>query len=297
MKFAISGATGLIGTSLVQHLQLNGHTVVRLVRRPAATAQEVQWDPSRRQLDQAALSGVEVIVNLSGAGVGDKRWTDSHKKQILDSRIDSTVTLSAAAARLEVERPILVSGSAIGFYGDTGQTPVDETGRKGAGFLADVVEQWEAATAEAESAGVVVSHARTGLVVSKSGGAWGKMWPIFKMGAGGRLGDGSQMWSFISIRDEVRALTFLAEKAISGPVNLVAPTPISNSDATAAFAKHLNRPAFLPVPGFALKVALGEFSTEILSSQAVIPGRLTAEGFTWLDPTIDAALTAAEAAA
>lgn len=297
MKIAITGSSGVIGTALTRHLQLGGHTVVRLVRRAPSSAAEAQWDPARRELDQHALSGVEAIVNLAGAGVGDKRWTDSYKQQILSSRVDSTLTIAAAAARLDAERPVLVSGSAIGFYGDTGKSPVDESGPKGSGFLADVVQQWEAAAAEAESAGVAVSYARTGLVVSRTGGAWGKMWPIFKMGAGGRLGDGTQMWSFISLRDEVRALTLMIDKALTGPVNLVAPAPLSNADATAAFAKHLNRPAFMPVPGFALKAALGEFSSEILCSQAVIPGRLKAEGFTWLDPTMDAALAAAEAAA
>ena len=294
VSIAITGASGLIGTALTRSLTGDGIPVVRLVRRPATAPDEVSWDPVRRWVDVPALrdAGVTTIVHLAGAGVGDKRWTDAYKREILDSRVDGTTAIAEAAAALP--GPVaLVSGSAIGYYGDTGPDIVDEQAPPGSGFLADVVVQWEAAAAPAVEAGVRTTFARTGLVVSADGGAFGRMIPIFRTGLGGRIGPGTQWWSFISLDDEVRALRFLMDNEVSGPFNLVAPHPVTNNEATADLAAALHRPAKLPVPTFALRAALGEFATEIITSQGVAPERLTAAGFAWREATLPEALAAA----
>lgn len=294
MRIAIAGASGLIGTPLTASLREQGHDVVRLVRREAAADDEVQWDPVAGTVGEG-LAGIDAAVNLAGAGVGDKRWTKSYKKEIRESRVHSTVTLSKALAALDPRPKVLVNGSAIGFYGDRAATPVDEDSPAGTGFLADVVVDWEAATSPAGNAGIRVVHARTGLVVSSKGGAFGRLIPIFKYGIGGRVGSGEQYWSFISLRDEIRAIAFcLTNDSLAGPVNLVAPAAITNREVTKAIAASVHRPAFLPVPALALKAALGEFADDILASQNVVPKRLTAAGFTWLDPTVEEALAAGE---
>ena len=219
--------------------------------------------------------------------MGDKRWTKAYKAEIRDSRVGSTITLSRALARLQVQPAVLVNGSAIGYYGSRGDERLTEDSAPGQGFLAEVVQDWEAATAPASQAGIRVVHARTGLVVSDSGGAFGRLLPIFGYGLGGRVGSGSQYWSFISLRDEVRALErCLTDATLAGPVNLVAPHAITNREATAAIAQEVRRPAFLPVPALALKAVLGEFADDILASQNVVPQRLADAGFTWQDPTI-----------
>lgn len=293
MRIAITGSSGLIGTPLVASLRDQGHDVIRLVRRPAQSPDELTWDPTSGTVDEG-LEGIDAAVNLAGAGVGDKRWTKSYKKEIRESRVHGTVTLARALARLEHKPTVLVNGSAIGYYGDSGPDPVTEASPAGTGFLADVVVDWEAATKPAEEAGIRVVHARTGLVVSPEGGAFGRLISVFKYGVGGRVGSGNQYWSFISLRDEVRALAFCLETlALSGPVNLVAPQAVTNREVTKAIAELVRRPAFLPVPALALKAALGEFADDILSSQNVVPQRLTQAGFTWLDPTVEGALAAA----
>jgi uncharacterized protein (TIGR01777 family) len=308
MRVAVTGASGLIGSALVPALRARGHEVVRLVRRPASAPDEVRWDPrsgdvARRDggaapvgLDLAGLAGVQGIVHLAGAGVGDKRWTDAYKAEILDSRVQGTSTIAQAAVALDPRPSVLVSGSAIGYYGDTGDHAVTEESPQGAGFLADVVAQWEAAARPAIDAGIRVPLARTGLVVSSKGGAWKRLMPIFKAGLGGRVGSGSQYWSFISLRDEVAALIALLEDdRYAGPVNLTAPTPVTNAEVTAAMGRVLGRPTLLPVPSFALKIALGEFSQDVLGSQRVLPTVLEHDGFTWQDPSIDAAIRQAVA--
>lgn len=293
MRIAITGSSGLIGTPLVASLRDQGHDVIRLVRRPAQSPDELTWDPTSGTVAEG-LEGIDAAVNLAGAGVGDKRWTKAYKKEIRESRVHGTVTLAKALARLEQKPAVLVNGSAIGYYGDSGQDPVTEASPAGTGFLADVVVDWEAATSPAQDAGIRVVHARTGLVVSPEGGAFGRLISIFKYGVGGRVGSGNQYWSFISLRDEVRALVFCLETAsLSGPVNLVAPAAVTNREVTKAIAELVRRPAFLPVPALALKAALGEFADDILSSQNVVPQRLTEAGFTWLDPTVEGALAAA----
>lgn len=294
MKVAITGASGLIGTALVQHLRAEGHEVLRLVRRPAQSPDEVSWDPATGTVDLDGLAGTEGVVNLSGAGVGDHRWTDPYKREILDSRIDSTHTIVAAITQLDPMPRVLVSASAIGFYGDTGDRAVDETAPAGQGFLADVVRAWEAASVPAATAGIRVANPRTGLVVSSRGGAWARMFPLFKWGLGGKLGPGSQYWSWISMRDEVRALRFLLEDdSLSGPVNLTAPLPVTNAEVTRVMGKVLGRPTILPAPAFALKAVLGEFSTEVLGSARVLPSALENAGFPFEDGTIESAIRAA----
>lgn len=293
MRIAVTGASGLIGSALVPALRADGHEVVRLVRRPTTAADEVTWDPRAGTVDLARLDGVEGVVHLAGAGVGDRRWTDAYKAEILNSRIQGTSTIATALTRLSAPPRAFVCGSAIGFYGDTGDRAVDETAPRGAGFLASVVEQWEAAAAPAIGAGIPTTFARTGLVVSRHGGAWGRLFPIFKAGVGGRIGNGRQYWSFISMRDEVAALTHLLGGSLTGPVNLTAPEPITNAAVTAAMGRVLGRPTALPVPAFALKAALGEFSSDVLGSQRVLPAALKRAGFTWQDPGIDDAIRSA----
>jgi uncharacterized protein (TIGR01777 family) len=294
MRYAVTGASGLIGGALVRHLRGQGHEVIRLVRRDAQGPDEVRWDPTRGTVDVAGLVGTDVVVHLAGAGVGDHRWADEYKREILDSRVEGTHTIVRAMLELDPHPRALVAGSAIGFYGDTGDRAVDESSPAGSGFLADVVRAWEAASEPAAAAGIRVTHARTGLVVAKEGGAWSRMFPLFRLGLGGRMGSGRQYWSWISLRDEVRALEFLADRAdLSGAVNLVAPQPSTNAEITAAMGRVLGRPTLFPVPALALKTVLGEFSSEVLGSVRVLPTVLEQNGFTWLDPTISSAIRAA----
>lgn len=295
MRIAVTGSTGLIGSALVPALRADGHEVLRLVRRETNLApDEVSWDPQAGRIDVAKLRGITAMVHLAGAGVGDARWTEEYKRQIRDSRVLGTSLIARAMAGLDPQPEALVAGSAIGFYGDTGDRAVDEQSPPGQGFLAEVVQAWEAAAAPASEAGIRVTHARTGLVVAREGGAWARMFPLFRLGLGGRMGSGRQYWSWISLRDEVAALQYLlAQPSISGPVNLTAPNPATNAEVTAAMGTVLGRPTVLPVPSFALKAALGEFSTEILSSARVLPRVLEQHDFTWQDRDIASAIRAA----
>ena len=294
MKVAITGASGLIGSALVPHLRSVGHEVVRLVRRPAAAPDEVTWDPAAGTVDLEGLAGVEGVIHLAGAGVGDHRWSDEYKREILDSRVDGTHTIVQAMSQLDPLPRVLVSASAIGWYGDTGDAVVDETQPAGQGFLADVVRAWEAAADPAASAGIRVVHPRTGLVVAKGGGAWARMFPLFKLGLGGKLGPGTQWWSWISLRDEVCALQFLLEQDhLSGPVNLTGPQPATNAEITSVMGSVLGRPTFLAAPTFALKAVLGEFSSEVLGSARVVPTVLQGAQFGFQDATVESAIRTA----
>jgi len=294
MKVAITGSSGLIGSALVPHLRSTNHDVVRLVRRPAAAPDEVTWDPTRGTVDLAKLQGIDAVINLAGAGVGDHRWTDDYKKEILNSRINATRTIATAMTQLDKAPNVLVSASAIGWYGDTGDHEVDESAPAGEGFLADVVKQWEAAASPALTAGIRVAHPRTGLVVSSRGGAWGRMFPLFKAGLGGKLGSGKQYWSWISMRDEVAALHYLIEhQELAGPFNLTGPTPVTNAEITKVMGRLLRRPTFAAAPSFALKTALGEFSTEVLGSARVMPEALIKAGFRFQDTLVDSAISQA----
>lgn len=292
MRVAITGASGLIGSALCENLLADGHQVQRLVRRAPGNASEIRWNPRTGDVDLATLEGVDAIVHLAGAGVGDHRWTEAYKTEIEESRVLGTMGIASAAASLKTKPRVLVSASAIGFYGDRGDEQLTEESRKGTGFLSDVVADWEAAADPARHADIRVVHPRTGLVVSEKGGAWERMIKLFKFGVGGRLGSGNQYWSYISLADEIAALRFLIDaESLEGPVNLTAPNPVTNREATAALAAALGRPAILPVPSLALKAVLGEFSIEVLGSSRVIPTRLQEAGFSWSATTMKQALT------
>jgi hypothetical protein len=289
MRIVFGGSSGLIGTELVDSLRNDGHEVLRLVRRKPSASSEIFWNPATGELDVTQLSGCDVIINLAGAGVGDSRWTDKYKALIFSSRVDSTSLLAKAAA--EVKPSVFIAGSAIGWYGDTADRQVDETSPAGTGFLAEVVVAWEKAAQPASDAGIRVVNIRTGLVAAKNGGAWSRLLPIFKLGAGGKLGSGKQYWSFISMRDEISAIKFvISNSAISGPVNLTAPEPATNTEVTKAMSKVFKRPTLFPVPAFALKTLLGEFSQEVLGSARVIPRVLIDAGFVFQDPNIESAM-------
>jgi uncharacterized protein (TIGR01777 family) len=294
MRIAVTGASGLIGSALVRSLAFDGHEVRRLVRRAPAGDGEVRWDPAAGTVDTAGLAGCEAIVHLAGAGVGDRRWTEARKKVLVDSRVQGTDAIARAAASLDTPPRVLVCGSAVGYYGDTGDSWVDEDSPAGEGFLAGLVKRWEAAAEPAREAGIRTVHARTGLVVSAAGGAWGRLFPLFKAGLGGRLGSGRQYWSFIALRDEIAALRHLIDTGgLSGPVNLTAPEPLTNREITAAMGRVLHRPTLAAVPAPALRIALGEFSGDVLGSQRVRPGRLLESGFGYAFPGIDQAIRAA----
>ncbi|MET7940009.1 TIGR01777 family oxidoreductase [Streptomyces sp. NPDC005302] len=293
-RIAIAGASGLIGSELARSLRADGHDVVRLVRHSPRSTDEVRWDPQRQRIDAAGLLGCAAVVNLAGAGVASRPWTQAYKKQIRDSRVLGTATLAEAVASLDEPPRVFVNGSAIGFYGDTGSRAVDESAPPGEGFLSSVCVEWEEATAPAREAGVRTVLPRTGLVVSRAGGAWAKLFPLFKAGLGGRLGDGRQYWSFIALHDEVAAIRHLMDtESVSGPVNLTAPDPLTNREITEAMGRVLHRPALLATPAPLMRLALGEMSGEILGSQRVLPTRLLESGFTFAFPSIDGTLRAA----
>ena len=294
MRIAVTGSTGLIGTALVRSLRADGHEVVRLVRRPSKAGDEVEWDPARQYVDVRGLNACEAVVHLAGAGIGDHRWTDAYKKEIRDSRVLGTAAIADACAVLDGPPRVLVSGSAIGVYGDTGDRVVDENAPPGDGFLPSLCMEWEEATAAAVEAGVRTVLARTGLVVSRAGGAWARLFPLFRAGLGGRLGDGRQYWSFIALHDHVAALRHAIDtETLEGPLNLTAPEPVTNREVTTAMGHVLRRPTLFPVPATALRVALGEMSGDVLGSQRVVPTKLRESGFTFAFPTIAEAVRAA----
>jgi uncharacterized protein (TIGR01777 family) len=287
-RIAITGASGLIGSALVGHLKSEGHTVQRLVRRATVAPDEIQWDPKTGYVDIEALRGVDAVIHLAGVGVGDKRWTKRYKSEILNSRLLGTTAIANAVA--EVKPQVFISASAIGWYGDSGNRAVVESDSVGNDFLAAVCREWEGA---ADLAGDIRTvKLRTGLVLDPTGGALGRMLPLFRFGLGGKLGSGKQWWSWITLHDVVRAIIFALEHPIAGPVNLTTPNPVTNQEFTAALARAMNRPALFPAPAIALKIALGGFSSEVLGSKKVMPNALSDAGFVWDYPHITNALTA-----
>lgn len=294
MKILITGASGLIGRALSIELTKQGHTVVAAVRRAPRTAQEVQWDPKAGVLDASAFDGVDGVVHLAGAGIGDKRWTSDYKREILESRTLSTRLLATTMASLAVKPTVFLSGSAIGIYGVRGDEALDENATLGDGFLADVCKQWEAAAAPAVEAGIRTVYLRTGIVLSKNGGALKKQLPIFKLGAGGKFGNGKHWQSWISITDEVNAIIHLLTSQLSGPVNLTAPEPVTNAGFAKELGRAVSRPAILPIPSFGPKLLLGgELANALLfTGQRVIPSALTRDGFVFTHQTLDVALRA-----
>jgi uncharacterized protein (TIGR01777 family) len=280
MKLVITGSSGLIGSALVREAEKNQIEVVKLVRRAPKDQSEVQWDPNRAILDLDAIEKSTAIVHLAGAGVGDRRWTKKYKKEILNSRVKTTETLANAIVNLRNPPSVFVSGSAMGYYGDTGDLAVDENASLGEGFLSDVVFNWEYAAQRVRNNNIRVVHPRTGLVMSKRGGLLRKVLPLFRLGLGGKLGNGKQYWSYISLEDEIRAIFKLIDDVrLTGGVNLTNPNPVTNLEFTKALSSVVNKPAFFNVPSIALKIALGEFSVEALGSSRVLPSKLKAAGF------------------
>ena len=298
MKVAITGGSGLIGTALAASLQADGHQVVRMVRRTTWSTDEVRWDPRAADAGDPALDGVDACVHLAGAGLGEHRWTARYKAEIRASRVLATRALATALAAAKPTPSVLITASAIGWYGDTGGKEVTEDAPAGKGFLSRVVHDWEAATAPAAEAGIRVAHMRSGLVLAAGGGVLARLSAPAKFGALPRFGNGSQVMSWIALTDELRAIRFLLDAdgadGRSGPYNLTAPNPVTNAELTTALRHALGRPDFrwLRVPEPVLRLALGEMSSELLTSARVLPRRLLAAGFEFKYPTIDAALAA-----
>ncbi|MDR7303062.1 TIGR01777 family oxidoreductase [Haloactinomyces albus] len=291
MRVVIAGSSGLIGTSLVPALRQARHEVIRLVRGQPKAPDERRWDPDAGTLDANALDGADAVVNLCGSGLGDKRWTPQRKRLLVYSRTRSTSVLARAVAQQGV--PVLVNGSGVGYYGDSGDRIVTESSPPGAGFLANLCRRWEAATEPATGTRVV--RIRTGLVLSPAGGLLGQLKPLFACMLGGQLGDGRQYMPWISLDDEVAAIRFAVENPeVSGPVNLTGPAPVTNAEFTKALGATMGRPTPWVVPAFALRTALGEFADEgALVSQRALPTVLEQHGFTFQHPSVEAALTAA----
>lgn len=294
-RIVVGGATGLVGGALCELLAGEGHQVARLVRGEPKRAGDVRWDPDGGELAADALENADVVINLAGENVAGGRWTDARKQAILESRTRSTGLLARAIAALEKKPRAFVNASAVGFYGDRGDEELDEASSRGDGFLSAVCQAWEAATAPAEDAGVRTVHARFGVVLSPEGGALAKMLPPFRLGAGGPIGSGKQWMSVIDIEDVVRALSAAASgESFRGPVNVVCPTPIRQADFARALGSALGRPAFVPLPAFAVKAAFGEMGREmLLGSQRVLPRALLATGFAFRHPDAASALDAA----
>jgi len=298
MRVAVTGSSGLIGTALTARLRADGHEVVRLVRRPPAAADEIRWDPRAADAGNPPLDGVDACVHLAGAGVGDHRWTAAYKAEIRSSRVLPTHSLASALAALSPRPSAFIVASAIGWYGDTGGAAVTEDAPAGTGFLSRVVADWEAAAAPALDAGIRVAQLRSGLVLGSGGGVLGRLALPARFGVLPRFGDGRQVMSWISLTDEIRAIRFLLDapgaEDRSGPYNLTAPNPVTNSELTSALDAALRRPDFpwLRVPAPFLKLGLGEMSAELLNNARVLPQRLTEAGFTFDHPTISAALAA-----
>lgn len=287
-KVAVTGSSGLIGAALVAQLQSDGYEVLKLVRRPPRAGDEISWDPNKGEIDLKSLEGVDAVFHLAGAGVGDKRWTAAYRSEILNSRLLGTTTIANACEQFQPE--VFISASAIGYYGETGNREVAEVDRGGDDFLSIVCREWELVANLAPSVRTI--KLRTGLVLDPTGGALGRMIPLFKFGLGGKLGSGKQWWSWITLHDQVRAMIFLMQSKIEGAVNITTPNPVTNKEFTAALAHALKRPAFFPAPAFALRAVLGGFSSEVLGSKKIVPKVLMDKGFEFEYPFVSNALTA-----
>jgi uncharacterized protein (TIGR01777 family) len=287
-RVAVTGSSGLIGSALVARLKSDGYQVQKIVRRATRNQEEVCWDPIKGEIDLDALDGVDAVFHLAGAGVGDKRWSAAYRSEILNSRLIGTTTIANACQQLQTD--VFISASAIGYYGETGNRAVTETDKGGSDFLSVVCREWEAVADLAPSVRTI--KLRTGLVLDPTGGALGRMIPLFKLGLGGKLGSGKQWWSWITLHDQIRAMMFLMNSKIEGAVNLTSPNPVTNQEFTASLARVLKRPALFPAPAFALKAVLGGFSSEVLGSKKVIPKVLTDAKFDFDFSFVSDALTA-----
>jgi len=278
MQVVVAGSHGFIGGTLVPQLRRDGHLVRVLVRGETRSPDEIRWDPDAGRLDAAALDWADAVINLAGVNPGTRPLTQARKRLVVSSRVNTTRLLARTLAVLDDRPRVLLQASGIGAYGSRGEDVLDEDEPLGTTFFASVVRQWEAATAPAADAGVRVVHLRTGVVLSSHGGALGRLLPLIKLGVGGRFGDGRQFWPWITLTDEVRAIEHLLTSGVHGPVNLVTAAD-RNADVVGALAKALHRPAVLPVPAFALRAVLGDFSSEVLGSNRAIPRVLSADGF------------------
>jgi uncharacterized protein (TIGR01777 family) len=297
MDIAVTGSTGLIGSALNSRLRELGHRPIALVRS-APTGDQIRWDPAAGTIDAASLNGIDAVVHLAGAGIGDKRWTESYKREIKDSRTKGTAVLSEALASLDRPPQVFLSGSAIGIYGNRGDETLTETSAPGRGFLAEVCIAWEQAAGLAAQRGIRTAYLRTGIVLSRRGGALRKQLPLFKLGFGGRMGTGRQWQSWISITDHVSAVVHLLTHEVAGPVNLTAPNPVTNAEFTRTLGHALRRPTALPTPSFGPKLLLGsELATALLfEGQKVLPAVLRNAGFEFAHPDLAGALEAELAA-
>lgn len=292
MRIAVTGSSGLIGSALVRSLEGDGHDLVRVVRSSPGPG-DVRWDIEAGVIDTTNLAGVDAVVHLAGEGIAAGRWTEDHKRKVLDSRTKGTALLSEALAALDRRPAVLLSGSAIGYYGDRGDEELTEDSPPGNGFLPEVCRAWEAATGMAEAADIRVAHLRTGIVLSPAGGALGKQLLPFKLGLGGRAGGGGQWMPWISLDDEVRAIRFLLEADVAGPVNLTAPRPVTNREFTRTLGRVLGRPTVIPIPAAVAKLpaGIGPLADNLLFSSAkVLPTVLTAAGFTFDHTELEGAL-------
>ena len=296
LRVAVTGASGLVGSALVTALRGAGHRVDCLSRRPPRPGStDVQWDPAQGQLDPRSLEGVDAIAHLAGERIAALRWTAAVKAKIRRSRVDGTWLLSRTLAGLERRPRVLVSASAVGYYGDRGETLLTEESGPGSGFLADVCREWEAAADPARAAGIRVVHPRIGVVLARGGGALPSMARPFRLGVGGVIGSGRQYWSWVELADLVRIIELcLGLDALSGPVNAVAPAPVSNRELTRVLSRVLGRPAVVPLPALAVRVLLGEMGRALLLDSArVLPKRLERAGFRFTHSDLEAALRAA----
>ncbi|MCS7168172.1 MAG: TIGR01777 family oxidoreductase [Gemmatales bacterium] len=291
-RILVSGSSGLIGSTLVPKFQEAGHEVVRLVRRPAQTPNEIFWNPDSGEIDRAALEGFDAVIHLAGYGIAERRWNDEIKALIRNSRVQSTKLLTETLASLSVKPRVLVSASAVGYYGDRGTEELSEESPPGNDFLAQVCREWEAATQPAMQAGIRVVCCRLGVVLSDRGGALAKMRMPFLLGLGGRIGKGQQYWSWIHISDAVQAFMFVLEQeTLAGAVNFTSPNPVTNAEFTRTLGRVLRRPTIFPMPAFAARLIFGEMADALfLSSARVVPKKLTQAGFSFEYAELESAL-------
>jgi uncharacterized protein len=292
MNILVSGSHGLIGTALGTALMARGHRIARLVRTPDPSApDQVAWDPAAGQIDARAIEGIDAAIHLAGESLVAGRWTAARKARIRDSRVQGTRLLAGALARLTKKPETLICASATGYYGDRGDEILVEESAPGAGFLAGVCREWEAAAEPARAAGIRVAHLRSGVVLSPTGGALARLVPVFRLGLGGRLGNGRQFMPWITLDDEIEAIVHVLTRGdLRGPVNLVSPIPVTNREFTAALGRVLRRPTLFPVPEGMLRLALGEVAGELFASQRVHPARLLGTGYTFRHPELESAL-------